>query len=297
MLQWRPKSRSEILWNDREGDRFVCRVMDVKTGKRRTIPNAIYHISPDGKWALGTDFSRINDMRPGYGYAGIPDNNRDVMAPTGSGIYLVNIDSGEYKFLLSVGDIAKLRYGGESAEHKLYFNHVAWSPNGKRFLFFNRGRGVRTHVYTAAADGSDVRFLAERSSHFAWRDPRHVLIWAEGAYRLYEDDGSGNGQTIWEAPNGHVSYLSDPNWVVTDTYPQGDERQQEVYLYHIPSGRKISLGRFHSPVGYKGEWRCDTHPRVSPDGKKVVIDSAHGGEGRQMYLVDVSRVTDSVRWK
>jgi Tol biopolymer transport system component len=271
--------------------------MDVKTGKRRTIPHAIYHISPNGKWALGTDFSRIHDMRPGYGYAGIPDSNRDVTTPTGSGIYLVNLDSGEYKFLFSVADIAKFRYGGESAEHKLYFNHVAWSSNGKRFLFFNRGQGVRTHVYTAAADGTDVRFLAEKSSHFAWRDPRHVLIWSEGAYRLYKDDGSGNGRVVWEAPNGHVSYLPDSNWVVTDTYPRGDERQQEVYLYHIPSGKKLSLGRFHSPVQYKGEWRCDTHPRVSPNGKKVVIDSAHGGNGRQMYLIDISRITTCMREK
>ena len=29
MLQWRPGSKSEVLWNDREGDRFVCRIFDV----------------------------------------------------------------------------------------------------------------------------------------------------------------------------------------------------------------------------------------------------------------------------
>jgi Tol biopolymer transport system component len=39
-----------------------------------------------------------------------------------------------------------------------------------------------------------------------------------------------------------------------------------------------------------GEWRCDTHPRYSPDGTKVVIDSTHEGLGRQMYLIDVSRI-------
>jgi hypothetical protein len=295
MLQWRPKSSSEILWNDREGGRFVCRVMDIKTGRRRTIPYPVYHIAPNGKWALGTDFSRISDMRSGYGYAGIPDINRDVIAPADSGIYLVNLDSGEYKFLVSVADIAKVRYGANSDGHKLYFNHIAWSPNGNRFLLFNRGKGVVTHVYTAAADGNDIRFLAEKSSHFAWRDPRHVLIWSEDAYRLYEDDGSGKGRIVWEATNGHVSYLPDKEWVVTDTYPQGDKRYQEVYLYHIPSGKKISLGRFHSPEQYKGEWRCDTHPRLSPDGKKVVIDSAHGGDGRQMYLIDISRITDDAR--
>ena len=290
MLQWRPKSSREILWNDRQGSRFVCRVMDVKTGKKRTIPHAVYHLSPDGKWALGTDFSRINDMRRGYGYAGIADSNKDVTAPGDSGIYLVNLDSGEYKFLLSVADIAKIRYGGAVTKHKLYFNHLAWGPDGKRFLLFNRGRGVETQVYTAAADGSDIRLLAEKSSHFVWRDPRNVLIWSEGAYRLHEDGGCPDGRTVWEALNGHVSYLPDKNWVVTDTYPQGDRREQEVYLYHIPSRTKITLGRFHSPIQYRGEWRCDTHPRVGPDGGKIVIDSVHAGNGRQMYMIDISRL-------
>ena len=292
MLQWRPGSRTEILWNDREGNHFVCRLMDVKTGKRRTIPHPVYHVSPDGKWALGTDFSRINHMRPGYGYAGIPDINRNVFAPKDSRIYLVNLDSGKHKFLFSVADIAKIRYGGDTAGHKLYFNHIAWSPDGKRFLFFNRGKGVETQVYTAKADGTDIRLLAEKSSHFAWRDPRHVLIWSEGAYRLYEDNASGNGRIVWHAPNGHVSYLPNKDWVVTDTYPLGPERQQELYLYHIPSARKISLGHFHSPTLYKGQWRCDTHPRLSPDGKKVVIDSPHGPNGRQMYLIDISRIVE-----
>ncbi|EMI23046.1 putative secreted protein [Rhodopirellula maiorica SM1] len=30
MLQWRPQSASEVVWNDRQGDQHVCRVMDVK---------------------------------------------------------------------------------------------------------------------------------------------------------------------------------------------------------------------------------------------------------------------------
>jgi len=51
------------------------------------------------------------------------------------------------------------------------------------------------------------------------------------------------------------------------------------------------LGHFHSPPEYTRVWRCDTTPRFSPDGKKVVFDSPHGGNGRQMYLVDVSAIT------
>jgi len=298
MLQWRPGSKTEILWNDREGGRFVCHILDVKTRKKRTLKHAVYHGSPDGKWALGTDFARTNEMRPGYGYAGIPDPNAKVNAPKDSGVYRLNLDSGEYRFLVSVADIAKIRFGVNDAKdvkNKVYFNHIQWSPDGKRFIVFNRGRGVRTAVYTAAADGSDIRFLAKDSSHFEWRDPQHVLIWSRGAYRLYKDDGSGKNEVILRSVNGHNSYLPNRDWIVTDTYPLAKRREQMVYLYHIPSRGKIVIGRFHSPPKYTGEWRCDTHPRISPDGTKVVIDSPHGGSGRQMYMIDISKTAAARR--
>ena len=32
MLQWRPGSDSEIMWNDREYDRFICHILDINTG-------------------------------------------------------------------------------------------------------------------------------------------------------------------------------------------------------------------------------------------------------------------------
>ena len=90
--------------------------------------------------------------------------------------------------------------------------------------------------------------------------------------------------------NGHCTYLSDRDWILNDTYPQGDERLQDLYLYHVPSGRRVDLGQFHSPPPYTGTLRCDLHPRSSPDGSKIVIDSAHGGNGRQMYLFEVGEV-------
>ena len=56
-----------------------------------------------------------------------------------------------------------------------------------------------------------------------------------------------------------------------------------------PTGRRIELGSFHSPEEYTGEWRCDLHPRSSPDGRLVSIDSAHRG-GRQIYLLDIGGI-------
>ena len=81
MLQWRPGFDKEIIWNDRQDGQFVSHILDVQTGKKRTLPSPIYTLAPDGRTAFYPDFSRINEMRPGYGYAGIPDPNRDVLAP------------------------------------------------------------------------------------------------------------------------------------------------------------------------------------------------------------------------
>jgi hypothetical protein len=47
------------------------------------------------------------------------------------------------------------------------------------------------------------------------------------------------------------------------------------------------LGRFASPSGYEGELRCDLHPRHSPDGTRLIIDSTHAGGGRQMFMIDI----------
>jgi Tol biopolymer transport system component len=98
--------------------------------------------------------------------------------------------------------------------------------------------------------------------------------------------------------NGHCSYLPGNEWILNDTYPGGahleGEREQGLYLYQVASGTTVSLGRFHTAPEYTGEWRCDLHPRFSPDGRSVVIDSVHAGHGRQMYLLDVSEILDHV---
>ena len=67
----------------------------------------------------------------------------------------------------------------------------------------------------------------------------------------------------------------------------GSLAEQAEYLYHVPTGRRYPIGRFHSPEAYTGEWRCDLHARFSPKGDTVVFDSTHGGDGRQVYLVDI----------
>ena len=308
MLQWRPGSKSEVLWNDRLEGRYVCHILDVKTGRRRTLPHPVYAVSPDGRWAVAPDFRRVNDMRPGYGYTGLPDPYKDQLAPEESGIFRVDLDTGRQRLIVRLADVARIPYPrGDLSEAKHYFNHLLVSPDGTRFELLHRwrigGGGFSTRMLTAAADGSDVRIVdhSGRTSHFIWRDPRHILAWSwhpshGSAFYLFEDKTDGKVEIAGRGlmpHNGHCTYLPGNQWILNDTYPMGPKRQQHVYLFHVPTRRVVPLGHFHLPREYSGEWRCDTHPRFSPDGTKVVIDSPHGGKGRQLYLIDISGVVFS----
>ena len=68
---------------------------------------------------------------------------------------------------------------------------------------------------------------------------------------------------------------------------------QTLYLYHIPSKRRVILGKFLSPPQYTGEYRCDLHPRANPQGTQVFFDSTHEKLGRQIYKVDIGKVVKS----
>lgn len=306
MLQWRPGSKTEVLWNDRQGDRFVCHILDVETRKKRTIPHPVYTVSPDGRWGVAPDFRRVNDMRPGYGYTGLPDPNTEVLAPEDSGIFRVNLETGEQDLVVTLADVAKIPMPGRDlSPMKHYFNHLLVNPDGSRFEFLHRWRGpgqrsFGTRMLTAAPDGSDIRVIdpSGYTSHFIWRDPSHILAWSRHAshgdrFYLFEDKTGGTVEVVGKdvmTKNGHCSYLPGNEWILNDTYPQGKERLQSPYLYHVATGKRVWLGHFHQPPEYRGEWRCDNHPRFSPDGRSVVIDTPFEGEGRQLVLIDIGGI-------
>ena len=143
-------------------------------------------------------------------------------------------------------------------------------------------------MLTASADGSDLRLVTDRPyiSHFAWRDESHIAMWREDGYKLYEDDGSGVEESILYATNGHLSFLNDHNWMIADTYVDKND-WQNPYLYNIGAQKVVPLGHFKSYGVLTGESRCDLHPRLTRDQKKLIIDSTHGGNGRQMYVLDI----------
>jgi len=306
MLQWLPGSRNEVIYNDRQGDRFVSWIRDVslqRMPRTRMLPAPIYAVSPDARWAIHPDFRRLHDTRPGYGYAGIADPNRDVAAPDNAGIWRLDLSSGKHDLMIPFSQVAAIpNPNDDMTGAKHWFNHLLVAPDGKRFVFLHRwqkptDRTFTTRMITANPDGTDLYVVDPygQTSHFIWRDPTHILAWARhpsdgDRFYLYQDRSAKVeviGRDVMTV-NGHCTYLPNKRWILNDTYPDR-ERNQNPYLFNTETAKRYPLGHFNLPKEYGGEFRCDTHPRFSPDGKKVTIDSAHEG-GRQIYLIDISGI-------
>ncbi|MDF1858631.1 MAG: hypothetical protein P1U87_00375 [Verrucomicrobiales bacterium] len=316
MLQWLPGSKNQVVWNDREKDRFVCRIKNIDTGETKTIPRPIYALSQDGKWGVSADFARIQNLRPGYGYQGVDDPVRDQRNPVNSGIWRVNMETGESDLILSLAQLSEIPYKGKPLTDQWnYVNHLLVSPDSKRFIFLHRWRakgpddaefavnnGFVTRMFTANLDGSDLYVLDPSgfTSHFIWKDSEHVCAWTKpegenSAFYLFKDKTEQVEVVGKETMpvNGHNTYLPVGNgvdWILNDTYPRGVRRHQTPYIYHVPTDTRHDIAHLHSPKLYSGEWRCDAHPRSSNDGKLVCVDSPHGGNGRQLWLFEIEKL-------
>lgn len=315
MLQWIPGSDDEVIWNDRQGDHYISRLVNVKTERERILSNPIYALSPNGDYAIGTGFNRIQNMRPGYGYAGIPDPFEQEKTPDQIGIYKISLKTGKSKLLIPIDQLAEIPHQGEDLmNYWHYFNHLLVSPDGERFVFLHRWRkemgefasrargGFITRMVTANKNGKDLFIIdpSGETSHFVWRDPQHICAWTKpngkkAAFYLFRDK-TGQVEIVGEesmTENGHNTYVPNTNneWILNDSYPyQNSEYKQTLYLYHIPTKRKVVLGKFLEPKQFSGEWRCDLHPRCDQAGTRVFFDSTHNGDKRQMYMIDIASI-------
>lgn len=303
MLQWLHGAPDRlVIYNARHNDRFVAVVRDVFTGQERALPRPIYALSPDGRTAVSTNFARIADTRPGYGYAGPPDPWKDDPHPDDDGIYWMDLETGQNRLIISFSQIAGIGPDETMDGAKHWFNHLQFNTNGTRLGFLHRwgtpGSGRwRTRLFTCDLDGSDIYCVADHEmvSHYDWRDPGHVLAWARqhriGDYYFLFSDRTDSKELVGKGiltSDGHCSYSPDRRWILTDEGADA-ENKRTLLLYRPEDGRRVDIGRFFSPPELAGEIRCDLHPRWSRDGRKVCFDSAHKGS-RQVYVVDVSRI-------
>ena len=302
MLQWLgPDFSSRILYNDYRDGKYVCVILTLETMEEKVIPAAVYSVSSDGKFALTLDFSRLYELRPGYGYYNVPEKTKGVALPDSTAIWKVNLETGEVADLLKYTDFANFQPRPEMKEagavHKV--NHIMLSPNGKRFMVLYRwfnGQRKYTRLITCNVDGTDMYVLSDDDmvSHCFWKNNSSILAFENKkksgpGYYLMKDK-TQNYIHCWSqfSNDGHPSYSPDGSLIVTDSYPDrarvasinlmdGNERKRE----------NTTIAKVFAPFRYDNDTRCDLHPRWNHAGDKICFDSIFEGH-RGMYVVDIS---------
>lgn len=303
MAQWLgPDFSSHIIYNDVRDGKYCSVVVDVNTLEESVLPLPVYTVSTDGKTALTLDFSRLHNLRPGYGYAALPEKTKGVALPDEACIWKVDIETGVVKPLLKYTDFAKFQPRSEMKEagsvHKV--NHLMLSPNGKRFMVLYRwycGQRKYTRLITCNIDGTDMYLLSDDDmvSHCYWKDDEHIIAFENkhngGTGYYLMKDKTQVYQHLWPelSNDGHPSYCpTDNSLVVFDTYPDRT-RIQEVKIARDTDveGNDIKvLAKVFAPFKYDNDTRCDLHPRWSRDGKKICFDSVFEGH-RGLYVVEI----------
>lgn len=313
-LQHRPNT---FIYNDavREGDgwRPIARIHSLDEGAVGHYDVPIYALSRDGRWGVTLNFHRI--PRRGYTYALTP-LPRAHPAPDldGDGLFLVDMHSGDVRLIASYRELIAAHPFPYDLEPDpvppyLWLNHAIFNSDGSRVMVLFRHaphcdppRPWRTHMITLRRDGGDLRCSLSDAywrrgaiSHQIWgRTPGEILVDADWCGRGHEYVVFDEGPCPFQArrisrgmgPAGHLNVSPDGRWLVADTYPDEDGVQR-LALVDVTTGAITELGRFlHRTPGVAGDTRCDLHPRWSPDGRRITVDTIHTG-ARNIYMLDL----------
>ena len=312
---------------------FGSVIVDVESGERRPLPLPVYVVAPDSRYALCVDYRRLYVTHETIGYSEEGGPFELPLAPADDGVHRMNLDTGEHQLVVSYAQLRQFhpRASMDKAIH--WVSHIEINPSSSRVLFLHRWtERVKDEtcflhrLITMNPDGSDLRLLEcsdhplpqlaadfdpaavgtfdyEKSeyqiSHPLWRNDGQIIVWGPHAgeihYHLYDDADGGAVQVIGRevlTENGHMTFSPNQRWLLSDTYPDARTHERILFLYDMETGLRHDVGSFYADPGLSKENRCDLHPRWSRDGTQVCIDSVHG-EGRQMYILDVSHIVGS----
>lgn len=316
MLTYNKMNYDEVFYNVRGGeyDYMTCR-HNLKTGEKTYTDRACACISPDSKWGLAVNFSRIYDFRPGYGYAGVKDRWFDIPQPDDDGVFLVDMTTGKSKLIISVARILKEFPNTVYPDAKFVVNHITFNQTSDRFLFLFRNfqsetnPGWLTSLITSDLEGNMFERLHNTFlSHYHWKNDKDMLFYCkvDGIYGCHLLEDKSDKYITFAAPDFtfdekktgnyfndiHCIYSPNQKYFIGDGYPKDERQLRHIYLYNVETDECEVILKEFSVAPPVVDIRCDLHDRWNVQGDKISYDSTVNGR-REIYELDVS----SLDWK
>ncbi len=280
-LRWSNVEKGRVYFNNHDDNGYCCELRSLKGELIKRYPWAFYDISPDEKYGLTLNFSRLQRLRPGYGYCNEEDRTKGINYPNYDGITYVDLVTQESSLLVSLKELADLNNLDGSCQG--YINHISISPDGSKFIFFflwteNDYLPWKNCLYCYDFNKREL-VLVENAvivSHYCWLSNNEVFITSiSGEYYKYSLD-NGKRERLnnrYLCHDGHPSPMGDGS-LLTDTYPLKND-YQTVFITDADGNKRSVILEIYSDPRLFEEKRCDTHPRVSKDHDYVTVDSTY----------------------
>ena len=230
----------QVIYNVRTADRstvypgYGSVIVDVDSGKRRSLPMPVYVVAPNARFALCVNYSRLYKTHPTIGYCHEAPVPEPLLCPPDDGLYLMDLASGAARMVVSYQDLKRFHPVKSMDKAIHWVSHIEINPASTRVLFLHRWTEriedetcFLHRLITMNPDGTGLRLLEcsdhplpqlqdnfdpdsvgvydyEKSeyqiSHPLWQDERHIIVWGPHAgeihYHLYTDDDRQNVEVI-----------------------------------------------------------------------------------------------------
>jgi hypothetical protein len=315
---WNPQQGTMFYWNPRAAEtQFIFNDRDVQTGrvfavlydieKRKRIreyrddqaPIGNGGFAQNGGAFLGINYGRLARLRAVTGYPETLDWSKHDNAPDNDGIFVVEIDTGARRLLVSYQQLAeKLRkHYPDIEDTALFINHTLWNRTGDRVYFFARGNWEkrskdRTKINKPFSIHIDGTGLTMHDTHIGghpeWAEDHLLIGRQQDDQILYDADkqeivGKLGTPEIFPKPEGDVS-LSPDGTLFANGYKNGTENRFVVY--------RRSDGAYVRSKGldkgdYSGDIRIDPAPRWNRANNAILVPGLATNNTRQMFVIRI----------
>jgi hypothetical protein len=305
MMYWDPQvAETRLFFNDRDratGKIFtvlydVARRKRVREFRFDDTPVGNSGVSQKGGRFLGLNYGRLARLRPVTGYPGAFDWTEGEKAPANDGIFLIDVQTGKKRLLVSFQQLARLLepQRPDIREIPLFINHTLWNREDDLIYFYvrgNFGQGPKqlNVPCTVRPDGAGLTAHELYGGHPEWAPGRRIVGDAGGRQILYDPlkksiVGHIGTPEILPRPGGDAAISPDGAWFVNGYRIAGDNFYT---VLRLGDGTWQRTRGFPTGKWNAGDVRLDPAPAWSRDGARILFPAIAEDGTRQSFLITI----------
>lgn len=312
MFYWNPRAPdTELFFNDRDPktNHVFTVLFDIAKKKRireyrfADTPFGNSGVAQNGGRFLGLNYGRLARLRAVTGYPEAHDWARDAAAPANDGIFIVDVESGASRLLVSYRALADLvkRQRPDVAGKQLFINHTLWNRDDNRIYFYLRGDfdSADTRLDIPCTIRPDGTALTAHTLHIGghpeWENGARIVGAAGGKQIIYDVDqrkvvDTIGGGEIFPKPGGDVA-LSPDGKLLANGYRDGQANYYVVF--RRGDGAYARTPGFSHPGRTSGDLRVDGSPNWNRTNDQILFPGIanDAGHTRQLFLIRITSGT------